>query len=83
MDMFFQIETPLLDDQTELTIRNKFLSYSDQPVPLPIAYNILFNDRKELGYDYELFLEDLTNLTLQQSGSMSFEEAMRFIQLMQ
>ncbi len=87
MDMFFQIESPFLNEQNEKMIQEKFSQHLsdniEEGVDLKTAYEILFLDKVELGYDYSLFLEDLENISLKNPNKMTFEEAMTFIQLMQ
>jgi hypothetical protein len=91
MDMFFQIESPFLNDENEQRIKEQFLKYQkenenkgkEEGIDLPSAYQIIFEDKPDLGYDYSLFLEDIRNISLKNPNKMTYEEAMTFIQLMQ
>ena len=83
MDLFFQVENPFLNEESMEKIRNQFAHNNAQSISIPEAYRILFCDRPDLGYDYELFLEDLQNVSLSTPHQMSFGEAMKFVQLMQ
>ena len=54
---------------------------------LPTAYRGMFDVAMggcdELGYSYELFLEDVERFTLQRPGRMSADEAVEFLRTMQ
>ena len=98
MNNYFKEQCPLFSQEQIDTIIRKFnhsveqgydiegegfFEDQQQRLALPVAYNLLFGDRPELGYSYELFLEDIMNFQLVEEGSMNAKEAITFIKSME
>lgn len=82
LDRYYQDEQPLLTAEEEARIRRGFQSTNER-LSLREAHSILFDPLLE--YDYALFREDLQRLDppLESLGSISVEEALRFMREMQ
>ena len=83
MNAFFQMDTPFFTEVQKKDIEQKFLQSSVEGIGLKKAYEILFQGKESLGYEYSLFLEDLQSFDLKNKDKLTFEEAMQFIDTMQ
>ena len=98
MNNYFKEQSPLFSQQEIIVIIQKFDAVAgqnhgsegdhyheseNQRLAPPIAYDVLFGNRPELGYSYSLFLEDIKNFQLVEEGSMNAEEAIAFIKSME
>ena len=84
VDEHFTKEKPLVTESVEAAIRSKFV----HPLGLEAAHEALFKSKifsheDMLGYDLQLFLEDLKNFPLTTADKMSADEAVAFLKAMQ
>lgn len=81
MNHHFQFENPLLTTEKEIQIIERFRSTSTGYLPLSATYNLLFGefDMVALGYNMDLFLEDVKDFPLTVDDMMNEDEAIAFI----
>lgn len=83
MNAFFKMDAPFLTEDQKRKIQQQFQQSGSEGMELRRAYKILFEGKEGLGYDYDLFLEDLKSFDLLRSDKITFKEAMDFIDTMQ
>lgn len=80
----FQKERPLLTPEVETAIRAAFVTalvFNDAHAAIFKAN--IFANQELLGYDLDMFLDDLKGFELAKAGSLSADEAIAFIRMMQ
>ena len=80
MDNYYKEQEPLLSVEEIEKIVSRF---GENSYNLGDAYEIIFGDKQELGYTYQLYLEDIQNFQLVNEGSMNINEALAFIKTME
>ena len=98
LDVYFKEEQPLLTAEEEERVRDYYAAMATgahgimdtgrgPSLDLPTAYRGMFDVAMggcdELGYSYELFLEDVERFTLQEPDRMTADEAVEFLRTMQ
>lgn len=84
MNELFKKENPMFLESELKNIEIKFnsLKNSEDKISIDVVYNIIFSNRIDLGYDFDMFLEDLDNYS-KGIKFLSYEQILEFIELMQ
>jgi SAM-dependent methyltransferase len=86
LDEKYKFRSTFLTEEYETHIRNQYLQrlqLSETSLSLQVAYEVMFGSKPDLGYDYDLFLEDLSNFPLKEKTRMDCNEIIWFLHEMQ
>eukprot|EP01041_Mallomonas_annulata_P003597 gene3597-7151_t len=82
MDQYFCETVPFLTPEKELKIREIFKNSPGNTLSIEEAYIAMIDANDMLNYDFDMFLEDVQGIELENDKLMNVEEAIRFLKIL-